>query len=253
LSARSAPPPSSILLILPPGPEERAAAEEIDAARAGPDSPQRPQPDRLFRAAFDSLAAHLAVLSGGGEILHVNRSWLAFATANGGNPDRTAVGTNYFDVCRGAAGAGSAQAPAAVTAIKMVLTGHKSFVEFDYPCHSPTEQRWFRFQATPLREASARVLVSHQDVSISRGLLTGREQEVLTHVASGLTSSEIAETLYLSRSTVETHIRNAIEKLDARTRSNAVVLAIGRGEIAPPSMIQSPKGDAAEGRRQLRD
>lgn len=226
------------MLISPPDPGERAVAEDIGAARPGPDSPETPQPDRLFRAAFDSVRSHLAVLSGGGEILNVNRSWLDFAAANGGNPDLTAVGTNYFDVCRGAAGAGSAQAHAAITAIKTILTGDKSFVEFDYPCHSPTEQRWFRFQATPLREASARVLVSHQDVSISRGLLTTREQEVLTHIAAGLTSSEIAKTLYLSRSTVETHVRNAIEKLDARTRSNAVVLAIARGEIAPPSVIQ---------------
>lgn len=227
-------PPIPNLADLSPGPEE---TDDTPAGR--PDSaPETQQPDGLFRAAFDSLRAHLAVLGGGGEILNVNRSWVDFATANGGSPDRTAVGTNYFEVCRGAAGSGSAQAPAAIAAIKKVLTGHESLVEFDYPCHSPTEQRWFRFQVTPLREGSARVLISHQDVSISRGLLTPREREVLTHIAGGLTSSEIAEALYLSRSTVETHVRNAIEKLDARTRSNAVVLALRRGEIAPASVIQ---------------
>lgn len=173
-------------------------------------------------------------------ILRVNSSWLAFAAANGGAPERTAVGANYFEVCRGAAGSGSAQAPAAVAAIKQVLTRNKSLVEFDYPCHSPTEQRWFRFQATPLREGNARVLVSHHDVSTSRGLLSTREREVLTRIAAGMTSAEVAQALYLSRSTVETHVRNAISKLDARTRSNAVVLAIRRGEIAPPSLIDTP-------------
>lgn len=198
------------------------------------------QTDELFRAAFDSVRVHLAILDGAGVILKVNRSWLAFAAANGGNPDRTAVGANYFEVCRGATGSGSAQAPAAVTAIKLVLTRNKSLVEFDYPCHSPTEQRWFRFQATPLREGSARVLVSHHDVSASRGLLSTREREVLTNIAGGMTSAEVAQALYLSRSTVETHVRNAISKLDARTRSNAVVLAIRRGEIAPPSLIHVP-------------
>lgn len=199
-------------------------------------------PDRLFRAAFDAQPAHLAILGGGGEILHVNRAWASFAAANGGSSETTAAGTNYFDVCRGATGHAAAQAPAAVSAIKAVLTGHRTLVEFDYPCHAPDEQRWYRFQATPLREGRARVLVCHHDVSVSRGLLSPREREVLGGVAAGQTSAEIAESLHLARSTVETHIRNAIDKLDARTRSNAVLLALRQGELAPATAIEATGG-----------
>jgi DNA-binding CsgD family transcriptional regulator len=140
---------------------------------------------------------------------------------------------------RGATGRAAAQAPAALAGIKAVLTGQETLVEFDYPCHSPDVQRWYRFQATPLREGDARVLVCHHDVSVSRGLLTPREREILGHVAAGLTSAEIAKKLHLARSTVETHVRNAIDKLDARTRSNAVLLAMRQGELAPASAIDA--------------
>jgi DNA-binding NarL/FixJ family response regulator len=47
----------------------------------------------------------------------------------------------------------------------------------------------------------------------------------------GLTGEEIAKRLVLSPETVRTHIRNAMEKLDARTRTEAVVKALDREEI----------------------
>jgi DNA-binding CsgD family transcriptional regulator len=45
----------------------------------------------------------------------------------------------------------------------------------------------------------------------------------------------VAERLVLSPETVRTHVRNAMEKLGARTRAHAVVLAIARGEIPAPN------------------
>jgi DNA-binding NarL/FixJ family response regulator len=61
--------------------------------------------------------------------------------------------------------------------------------------------------------------------------LSRRESEVLAFLADGLTGEEIARRLVLSPETVRTHIRNAMEKLDARTRTEAVVKAIDRDEI----------------------
>jgi DNA-binding NarL/FixJ family response regulator len=53
-----------------------------------------------------------------------------------------------------------------------------------------------------------------------RGLatLTTREREVVDLVAAGLTNREIAERLYLSRKTVETHLSRAFTKLHVRSR-----------------------------------
>jgi len=61
--------------------------------------------------------------------------------------------------------------------------------------------------------------------------LSARESEILGFLAEGLTGEEIARRLVLSPETVRTHVRNAMEKLDARTRTEAVVKAIDRDEI----------------------
>ena len=56
--------------------------------------------------------------------------------------------------------------------------------------------------------------------------LSPREREILDMLADGQTGQGIAETLYLSPETVRTHVRNATTKLGARTRVQAVALAV---------------------------
>jgi DNA-binding CsgD family transcriptional regulator len=63
--------------------------------------------------------------------------------------------------------------------------------------------------------------------------LTPREREMLTLLAAGMTAVEIAEQLVISRETVKSHVRSAMLKLGARTRTHAVVRALSCGEIAP--------------------
>jgi PAS domain S-box-containing protein len=67
--------------------------------------------------------------------------------------------------------------------------------------------------------------------SPGRGRLSGREREVLRLLASGATASDVARQLFLSRATVATHVRNAMVKLGAHTRIEAVVIAMRDGEI----------------------
>jgi len=62
---------------------------------------------------------------------------------------------------------------------------------------------------------------------------TAREREVLALLATGATDAEIADLLGLSPATVQTHVRNAKTKLGARTRAQAVALAVAQGLIAP--------------------
>lgn len=64
--------------------------------------------------------------------------------------------------------------------------------------------------------------------------LTAREQEVVRLLALGLTSREIAETMFLSHETVRTHVRNAMAKVEARTRAQLVAIALA-GRVLTPS------------------
>jgi DNA-binding CsgD family transcriptional regulator len=61
--------------------------------------------------------------------------------------------------------------------------------------------------------------------------LTRREREILGALAEGMSGAQIAEQLVLSPETIRTHVRNAMSKLGASTRSQAVALALQGGEI----------------------
>lgn len=66
-----------------------------------------------------------------------------------------------------------------------------------------------------------------------KGVLSPREREVLALVARGLNAEEIGEQLGLAPATVRTHVRNAKRRLGARTRAQAVTMALRGGEIEP--------------------
>jgi DNA-binding CsgD family transcriptional regulator len=63
------------------------------------------------------------------------------------------------------------------------------------------------------------------------GQLTRREQESLRLVAMGMTTTAAAGQLGISPETVRTHVRNAMNKLGARTRAQAIAVAMRDGEI----------------------
>ena len=59
--------------------------------------------------------------------------------------------------------------------------------------------------------------------------LTAREQEILRLVADGLTTAQIAEQLYTSPRTVETHRQNVMEKTGTKNTASLVKAAVSRG------------------------
>jgi DNA-binding CsgD family transcriptional regulator len=109
--------------------------------------------------------------------------------------------------------------------------------------------RWLRVSARPFGRS---VLTSLLDVTALRraeedaaalaaridgsatGVLSPREHQVVELLAAGLTGDEVAERLGISPATVRVHIRNATGKLGASTRTQAVAIAVARGEVSAP-------------------
>jgi DNA-binding NarL/FixJ family response regulator len=73
--------------------------------------------------------------------------------------------------------------------------------------------------------------VTHVVVRLPANRLSERELEILSLVAGGLDSKEIARELFLSHETVRTHMAHALAKLGARSRAQAVAVAIRNGLI----------------------
>lgn len=63
------------------------------------------------------------------------------------------------------------------------------------------------------------------------GALSARELEIIRMVAFGSTGPEIADELQISHHTVRTHVRNAMAKVDARSRAHLVAKALGDGRV----------------------
>jgi DNA-binding NarL/FixJ family response regulator len=63
--------------------------------------------------------------------------------------------------------------------------------------------------------------------------LTVREREIFRLIADGLSNAEIAQELFISETTVKTHITHIFQKLDVRDRVQAVVLAYRTGLVEP--------------------
>jgi DNA-binding NarL/FixJ family response regulator len=81
-----------------------------------------------------------------------------------------------------------------------------------------------------------RVLDSYRETVVPRlrkgamvAELTDREREVLEHMATGATNSEIAGRLYVSEATVKTHVKAIFMKLEVRDRAGAIVFAYQHG------------------------
>ena len=103
-------------------------------------------------AILNGLPAHIALLDPQGVVISVNAAWRGFADANAMHGPGHGIGVNYLAVCDRARGTGATEAAQVAGGIRAVLEGKAKSFSIEYPCHSPTEQRWFLLTVTPLAE-----------------------------------------------------------------------------------------------------
>jgi len=75
-------------------------------------------------------------------------------------------------------------------------------------------------------------VLASPELSAKLPSLTQRERDVLRLLADGLSNEEIGKRLFISPETVRTHVRKAMDKLDADTRTQAVAMALRQSLIA---------------------
>lgn len=91
-----------------------------------------------------------------------------------------------------------------------------------------------RYLSAPLSERAIAALTSQTpDQSDPLSALTPREREVLLLGAEGLSTTEMAEKLFISPRTAETHRTNLMQKLGLQSQTDLVRFAIRKGLIQP--------------------
>jgi DNA-binding NarL/FixJ family response regulator len=91
-----------------------------------------------------------------------------------------------------------------------------------------------RYLSAPLSERAIIALTSRTpDQSDPLNALTPREREVLALAAEGMSMAEMAEKLFISPRTAETHRTNLMQKLGLQSQTDLVRFAIRRGLIQP--------------------
>ena len=144
-------------------------------------------PAAFARSAMDSLSAHVAILDEGGTIVSTNRTWRRFAEANGAAPGEVSESVNYLRVCDAAARRNCEDAARFAKGMRAVLSGRREAFELEYPCHSPTERRWFLGRVTRFANSEPPwAVVAHENVTErkraeeERERLRGREIQART-------------------------------------------------------------------------
>ncbi|MGD7035221.1 GGDEF domain-containing phosphodiesterase [Methylotuvimicrobium buryatense] len=120
-------------------------------------------------AILNALPANIALLNAQGIIISVNQAWQRFAGENAFPYTGFGIGLNYLQICDSAQGEGASEAHQAAEAIRSILTGSITSFSLEYPCHSPTEQRWFLMTVTPMDDNRSKgAVVMHMDVTAQR-------------------------------------------------------------------------------------
>jgi hypothetical protein len=116
---------------------------------------------------LDELPEHSAIVDSSGTIVAVNKAWKRFAKDNGADLSKVLEGANYLHVCERAKGEHSPYAHSFGEGLRSVLCSREERFAMEYPCHSPTERRWFvgRVERFADGDSPTMALVAHEKVT----------------------------------------------------------------------------------------
>jgi len=122
---------------------------------------------REEQGSLDELPEHTAIVDNSGAIVAVNKAWKRFAEDNGAEMSKVSEGANYLEVCERATGEQSDDARSFGEGLRSVLSGREERFAMEYPCHSPTERRWFVGRVGRLADGDTPLaLVVHENLNV---------------------------------------------------------------------------------------
>lgn len=124
---------------------------------------------------LNALTARIAVLDRDGRIVLINDAWRRFANENGA-PSGAFLGVNYLAVCEQSC-ATDPTAEESFTSLQALIGGAIESFSLEYPCNSPTEERWFCLRATRASGPDDLFVLSHEDITARKKI--ERELELL--------------------------------------------------------------------------
>lgn len=125
------------------------------------------KPTDLFESIFHSMDEHIAVVDRSGRIIACNRAWQRFGIENGVAADYCWVGQNYFAILENLCTTGDRAAVEIISGLMSILAGTAESFYYEYPCHSPTDKRWFTMRVCKLMGCADPdcLIIAHHDVT----------------------------------------------------------------------------------------
>jgi len=118
---------------------------------------------------LNALPAEIALINKKGVIVSANDGWRHFGEIHGLQSSASGLGNNYLEICDRVKGSFSQMAHDAAVGIRAVLTDATQQFSLEYPCHTPTEQRWFRLIVSPMEKAGpGGAVVMHLDITAQK-------------------------------------------------------------------------------------
>ncbi|MDB5281349.1 MAG: domain S-box protein [Bacteroidota bacterium] len=115
---------------------------------------------------LDALPANIALLNKDGIIIEVNECWKTFGAENGLCSKNHCIGDNYLLISENATGMDAGAGHKMCEGIKQVIAGKLLNFELEYPCHSQSEERWFRAEVAPLmKKGRSGAVVMHINIT----------------------------------------------------------------------------------------
>ena len=112
-----------------------------------------------------SVLPCVAVVDEDGVICSVNDGWKEFARANGYEGERFGVGDRYFSHCV------TKDTQDLQSIFSDIMLGRRDKFQLEYPCHSPTEERWYLMEMMSLPMPNGTYgLISHANITLAKRL-----------------------------------------------------------------------------------